>query len=162
MPPTPDATTLVQIDQTQILDWAWSRLSADPDTRIKVARGFEFPQPDPETDQIAGVWLEGVSVSQSTPLRGQETGTFLLHVTTFVGKSADHAWAVAFLSTWMSRRLFPIAQCPDEGGLTIAPLSYQSGPMESGDAPGLRAQQHTITLEVFCASGDGFNDTLTA
>lgn len=163
MPPTPDATTLVQIDQTQVLDWAWDRLSSSPDARIKVARGHEFPQPDPQTDQIAGVWLEGLSAQQSTPLSGQETGTFILIVTTFVGASATHPWAMAYLSTWMLRRFFPVSQCPDEGGLTITPMSYQSGPMQSfGDAPGLRAQQHTITLEVFCASGDGFNDALTA
>lgn len=165
MPPTPDATTLVQIDQTQVLDWAWDRLSASPDARIKVARGYEFPQPDPQTDQIAGVWLEGLSVTQSTPSRGQETGTFLLHVTTFSGSGTTHPWAMGFLSSWLVRRLFQKAQCADEAGLSVTPMSYQSGPTQTfGDAPGLRAQQHTIMLNVrgAASAGAGFFDTLTA
>lgn len=163
MPPTPDATTLVQIDQTQILDWAWDRLSANPDAQIKVARTREFPQPDPGAAQIAGVWLEGVSAAQSTPMRGYESGTFLLHVTTFVSDSADHPWAPAYLSTWMLRRLFPVEQCASESGLSVTPVSYQSSHAETfGDGPMLRAQQHQITLQVVGSSGDGFNTALTA
>lgn len=161
--PTVDATTLVKIDQSQILDWAWALLDANPDARIYVAKGREVPSPPNPGAHVAVVWLQGVSAQQSSPTNKNERGAFQLMVSVIVGENATHDNAIEYLATWALRRLFPVAGCTTNTGLTITPMSYSSSPAGSpGDNPKILAQDLVITLEASANSAAGFNDTLVA